>query len=94
MSQSTFTFSKIENEKIISQIVGIGKNSDQDRVSKYDRSGHICSEKLKRGLVKYEKETLCLPFVTGFETQLVQVGSRSERQSKSAENKKQEHQNW
>ena len=42
--------SKIENVKIISQIVGKGKNCDKkgDRVYKYDKSCHICSMRLKR----------------------------------------------
>ena len=48
--------SKIEKEKIIGQTVGISKNCDQysDRVSKYDKSCHICSMRLKGLLVKYK----------------------------------------
>ena len=37
--------SEIDNEEIISQIIGIGKCCEQrgDEVSKYDKSCHICS---------------------------------------------------
>ena len=46
---------KVENEKIISQIVGVSKISDQngDKVSKNDKSCHICSKRLKRFCIKY-----------------------------------------
>ena len=42
---------------IISQIVRIGEVCDQngDRVSKNNKSCHICSMRVKRLLVKYEK---------------------------------------
>ena len=50
-------YQKVENEKIISQIVGISKICDQngDRVSKNYKYSHICSMALKRVLAKYEK---------------------------------------
>ena len=43
-------FQKVENEKIISQIVGISKICDQngDGVSKNYKYSHICSMALKR----------------------------------------------
>ena len=47
-----------KTEKIIGQIVGIRKNCDQncdDRVSKYEKSCHICSMGLTGLQVKYEK---------------------------------------
>ena len=46
--------SKIEDEKITNQIVGISKSWDQngDRVSKYAKSCHVCSIKLKGLLMK------------------------------------------
>ena len=42
---------------LISQIVGISEGCDQngDRVSKNDKSCHICIMRLKGVLVKYEK---------------------------------------
>ena len=46
----TFLLSKIENEKIFSQVIGSGKNCDQngDRVSKYHEKCHICNTRLKK----------------------------------------------
>ena len=48
---------EFEIEKIISQIVRIGEVCDHigDRVSKNDKSCHICSTRLKRTYAKYEK---------------------------------------
>ena len=47
----------IEGGKIISQMVGISESCDPnvDRVSRNDKSCHICSLRLKDVLVKYEK---------------------------------------
>ena len=54
----------LENEKIICQFVGIIKGCDQtgDRVSKNDKSGHICSMKLQGFCLAYHWENmgLCL----------------------------------
>ena len=49
--------SKVEDEVIISQIVRISEGCDQNgnRVSKNDKSCHICSMRLKGVLVTYEK---------------------------------------
>ena len=44
---------RFENEKIISQIVGKGKNGN--RVSKNDKSLHICNMELKCVCVKNKK---------------------------------------
>ena len=48
---------KVENEKIISQIVWASEVFDQNdnRVSRNDKSCHICSMRLKRLLAKHEK---------------------------------------
>ena len=48
---------KFEDEKIVSQIVWISDECDQngDRVSKNDKSCHICSTRQKGVFVKYEK---------------------------------------
>ena len=50
-------FQKFEDKEIIGQHVGISEGCDQngDRVSKNDKSCHICSMRLKAVLVKYEK---------------------------------------
>ena len=47
---------------IISRIVGISEDCDQngERVSKTDKSCHVCIMRLKGVLVKYEKMGLCL----------------------------------
>ena len=54
---SFIEYLKVENSKIISQIVRISKVYDQhgERVSKNDKSCHICSTRLKRLFAKYEK---------------------------------------
>ena len=46
-----------EDEKIISQIVGISRDCDENggRVSKNDNNFNICIKRLKGVLVKYEK---------------------------------------
>ena len=48
---------RVENEKIISQNVGISEVCDQNgvRVSKNNKSCHICSMRLKSVLAQYEK---------------------------------------
>ena len=45
-----FIIKEFENDDIISQMVGIGEVCDQngDRVSRNDKSCHICSDRLKR----------------------------------------------
>ena len=50
-------FKKFENEKIISQIVGISWACDQngDSVSKNGKSCHICSMGIKKVLIEYKK---------------------------------------
>ena len=48
--------SKVEDEKIISQIVGISEDDQNgDRASKNDKSCRICIMRLKVVLLKYEK---------------------------------------
>ena len=55
MSQSIYQ--SLENEKIISHIVGISEVCDKngDRVSKNDKSCYICIMGIKMVLVEYEK---------------------------------------
>ena len=57
LRHSTTCCQEFENEKIVSQIVGSGKWCDQngDSVSTSDKSYYICMIRLKRLLVKYEK---------------------------------------
>ena len=55
-------YSKFESEKIISRIVGISEGCDQngDRVSKNDKSCHICIMRQKGVIGKMKNMELCL----------------------------------